>query len=246
MSRNITWNGVPSSQYGIEVTKYPEYVKPQRKLDRYQVPGRNGDIIMMQDAWENVEQSYEIAIGDGTADSVPDSAGDLAEWLCSPKGYRELSDDFDTDHYRIAFFEGRFDVDPVSTGKVGRTRITFNCKPQRYLVSGKTAVTISSSPGSITNSTAYASKPLLFVQRSASGNGTITIGSTVFTITGIPSGGIYIDCESMECYDRNNNNCNDKVESNTSEFATLNPGANTIGFTGKVSSVRITPRWFEI
>lgn len=242
----ISWAGKRSDQFGITVEKYPGYTKPERKVDRYNVPGRNGDIVLMQDAWENVEQSYQIVAGDGEMHSVPGSFGMVADWLCSPKGYCELWDEFDPTHFRLACFIGSFDVDSLSVGRVGRTTIRFDCKPQRFLMSGKAEIVISSSPAVVSNPTAYNARPLLFVQRSGSGSGTVTVNGTVFTISDIPTAGLYIDCEEMNCYDSNYNNMNNVVSSSTSEFAILSPGQNSIGFTGRVQRVTITPRWFEI
>ena len=51
----IKWNGALSDQFGIDIEKYPNYTKPKRKMDVYSVPGRSGDIIMMQNAWDNTE-----------------------------------------------------------------------------------------------------------------------------------------------------------------------------------------------
>ena len=243
----ISWNGKRSDEFGIEMEKYPNYRKPQRKMDKYPVPGRNGDIIMVQDAWENVQQTYDIFFGDGITDhSVPDCLSRIADWLFIPNGYCELWDSFDPDHYRLAYFEGPFNPNSLSVGRVGKTTIEFHCKPQRYLFTGKTPIEFSSSPAAIINPTAFASKPLIFVERSADGDGTIAVGGTLFTITGIPASGLYIDCEEMYCYDGNGENMNSHVVSGTSEFATLPPGSSSVSFTGNVQTVTITPRWFEI
>ena len=131
-----------------------------------------------------------------------------------------------------------------TTGKLSKTEtITFNCKPQRFLTSGETP-TMFIIPGTISNPTAFASRPLLLVTGGGL-EGTVTINGTVFTIsdTTVP---IYIDCETMNCYDSNGNNKNAIVASSTSEFATLAPGSNSIGFSGAISTVQVTPRWWEI
>ena len=242
----ISWNGNRSDQYGVFVEKYPNYSKPKQKVDVYTVPGRSGDIIMPQNAWENVEQKYEIWAGNGEKNSVPVSFSAVAEWLFAPSGYCELWDDFDPLHFRQAYFTGPFDISSLSIGRVGRATITFNCKPQRYLVMGKEPIEVPSAPFTIYNQTGFPSKPLIFVERSASGNGTVTVNGTVFTITDIPQSGLYIDCETFDCYDGNKNNMNSYVSSNTSDFAVLDPGANAIGFTGYVQGLTITPRWFEL
>ena len=240
----ISWAGKRSDQFGVSVENYPNSTKPQRKTDRYTIPGRNGDIVLMQDAWSNVEQKYDIVAGSGDKGSVPGSYSQVAEWLCSPTGYCELWDDFDPDHYRLACFMGQFDVNTLSIGRVGRATISFDCKPQRFLMSGKNAITIGSAPATVYNPTAYNARPLVVVH--GSGAGTVTVNGTVFTISDIPANGLYIDCEGMDCYDGNNNNMNSRVSSSTSEFAVLSPGQNAIGFTGNVQSIVVTPHWFEI
>ena len=242
----ISWNGERSDQYGISIEEYPNFSKPQRKIDRYTVPGRNGDVIMPQNAWENIEQKYDIVAGDGVKHSVPGSFSRVSEWLNSASGYAELWDDFDPDHYRMAFYEGSYDVDSLSIGRVGRTTITFNCKPQRFLISGKTPVEFSSVPAKITNPTTYEAKPLIFVSMSSAGSGTISFNDFMFTLTDIPANGVYIDCEEMNCYGPTGNNLNSKVSSNTGDFVTLAPGTVSIGFTGDIQSISITPRWFEL
>lgn len=242
----ISWNGERSDQYGISIEKYPNYNKPQRKIDRYTVPGRNGEIIMPQNAWEMVEQKYDIVAGNGAKHSVPGGYSRVAAWLNSASGYAELWDDFDPDHYRIAFYEGPIDIDSLSVGRVARSTISFICKPQRFLMSGKTPVDILSTPASIINPTVYESKPLINVKMATAGSGVITINDLQYTITDIPVTGIYIDSEEMHCYGVNGENMNSKVSSNTGDFAVLVPGSNTIGLTGDIQSLSIVPHWFEI
>jgi len=238
----ITWNGVTSDSLGIFVEAAPEYEKPIRKTDVYAVPGRSGDIIRQQDAWENVRQTYQIFAGDGSQHAVPGAFSSVAGWLYGPSGYCRLEDDFDATHFRMAYFDGPFDVENIMT-RVGRAQITFNCKPQRYLKSGEESEIILAAD-TITNPTAFASRPLLLVTGGGLA-GTVTVNGTVFSIsaTSVP---IYIDCETMNCYDGNGNNKNGIVSSSTSEFATLAPGENAIGLGGAVSAVQITPRWWEL
>lgn len=238
----ITWNGVTSDSLGIFVEAAPSYRKPRRKVDKYSIPGRSGDIIRQQDAWENVDQPYKIFAGDGTQHSVPGAFSDVASWLYGPSGYQRLEDDFDMDHFRLAQFVGPFDVENIMT-RVGMATVTFDCKPQRFLTSGETPVTLSLA-GEITNPTAFTARPLLLVTGGGLA-GTVTVNGTVFTISDTTSQ-IYIDCETMDCYDGSGNNKNNLVSSSTSEFATLVPGTNAIGLSGGVINVQITPRWWEI
>lgn len=241
----ITWNGIGSDQFGVLVERYPTYTRPARKINTYSVPGRNGDIIMAQDAWEPVIQQYDLVVGDGEEHSAVDVFNQVSEWLMGPTGYCELSDDFDPTHYRLAYVSDQFTLEPIARAEAGRVIVPFVCKPQRFLVSGKTPITLTSS-GTINNPTAYKARPLIFVAKGSTSTGSLVIGTTVFTLLSIPATGVYIDCDEMECYGENGANLNSVVTSSTSEFAVLNPGNNAVAFAGGVASVNITPRWFEI
>ena len=245
MNGVISWNGQRSDQFGITVEKYPGHTKPERKRETFAVPGRNGDIVLMQDAWENVQQKYEIFAGNGKRGAVSGGFSRVADWLYGPSGYCELWDDFDPDHYRLAYFTGPFDVEPSLVGRTGRATISFTCKPQRFLMIGKNPVAFSAS-GTIINPTPYKARPLIKITKSSgSGSGTVTVNGTVFTISSVPSV-LYIDCDEMTCYDSNGINRNSIVTSSTSEFAVLDSGENGISFTGRIASVEIVPNWFEI
>ena len=240
----ISWNGQRSDQFGITVEKFPDYIKPERKRDTFSVPGRNGDIILMQDAWKNVTQKYEIFAGNGDRGAVPGGFSQVADWLYKPFGYCELWDDFDPLHYRLAYFTGPFDVESSLVGRTGRTTISFDCKPQRFLFSGKNPVTFTGS-GKMTNPTPFKARPMLKLTRTGTGIATVTVNGTLFTISEMPAI-LYIDCDEMTCYDGAKANKNNLVTSSTSEFAVLDSGENTIAFTGAIASIAITPHWFEL
>ena len=243
LTGNISFDGRSSASFNLFVTAYPNYQKPQRKMDVYSVPGRNGDIVHVQDAWNDVQQEYHIATLTGTADSVPTDLTAIAAWLYQPKGYCVLRDDFDATHFRKAYFAGPFDVEN-SLGRSGEATIDFTCKPQRYRDDGQTLQTVSISGATVNNPTAYNARPILKVYGDSSG-GTVTVNGTVFSISSITLP-IIIDCEEMNCYDENGNNKNNIVTSSTSEFATLSPGQNVISFTGSVSSVKVTPNYWDL
>lgn len=246
MTGVITWDGVSSDQFGVGIEKYPSRQKPSRKMNVYSVPGRNGDIILMQDAWDNVEQQYDLIVGDGDEHSATELFSQLSGWLCSPNGYCELWDDFDPLHYRLAYLKDPFGLENIGLGEAGRTTITFVCKPQRFLLSGKEIIRVTEQT-TITNPTKYASKPLIHMySTSVSGVKTITIGETIFTLDQRISGEMYIDCDEMNCYNWAGESLNVRVSSNTSEFAKLEPGSNVISFTGTITALDITPRWFDI
>lgn len=80
----IEYGGVTSDEIGLTVEHYPNIIHPSRKYDKYNVPGRNGDILIEQDAWNNYTQPYDVYTGTGERGSAPKSYIDFAAWLYMP------------------------------------------------------------------------------------------------------------------------------------------------------------------
>ena len=235
----ITWNGVASDTFGIYVEKAPDLNRPERKLDIYNVPGRNGSIIRMQDAWENVDQNYEIVAGSSTRGSAPSYWRNVADWLFSAKGYAELSDDFEHGYYRRAFFMGPVDVENLMA-EYGRATITFNCDPRRFMVAPAQTFTAA---GTITNPTRYTAKPKVVVNGTNYGSGTISVGGHTMQIDTIRNG-MVIDAEAQNATNSaGTSNYNNDV---TGDWPQLVSGSNTISFTGDITSLEITPYFWTV
>lgn len=56
----ITWDGISSDSLNCIVERYPTYTVPQRKQSAISVPGRNGDLLLQQQAYSNYIQGYDI------------------------------------------------------------------------------------------------------------------------------------------------------------------------------------------
>ncbi len=233
----ITWAGHRSDEFGVIVETVPMQNHPARKMEVVSVPGRNGDLLIPENAWENYEQEYDIFAGDAD-DTAPAAFLDVASWLYGPQGYAILEDSFSPGYFRMAHFDGPFDVE-FNLTRVGRTRIAFNCKPQRFLNSGMTVITLDAS-GSVTNPTGFTARPNIRIY----GTGSVGIGSETIRISEHPYPYIDVDCESMDArYFANN--CNGYVSVTGSEFPTLPAGATGIVLVG-VTRVDIQPRWWTI
>lgn len=235
---SLTFAGVSSDSVNVVVERYPSRPIPGRRYNIQTIPGRSGDLLLDEKAFDNVEQTYEIYIRKNGATTFQESCVKAAEWLLLPVGYQELSDSYDPNTFRYGFFSGPADVANV-LNQFGRTEIVFNCKPYRYLTSGKTAQTITGST-TLTNPTGVASEPLIVVH--GTGAGTIGIGSYTVTISAIDDG-MTIDCELMDCYNGANNRNNLITLSPTYEYPKLVSGSNTITISGGVTSIAVTPRW---
>lgn len=238
---NIYWNGVSSETFHVFCEKYPNYEKPERKVKRYSVPGRSGDIVFVQDAWENTPQSYDIIGGTGAEDSTVPSFDALAAWLCAPMGYCRLADDFDPLHYRRAMLSDSISIANL-VGRSGRAKITFTCDPRRFLLSGETPINMSAS-GSVLNPTVFTAKPIITVTGTAGGSGTISIGGKTLTISYIVNGMVLDSDEENARSADHASNYNNYV---SGEFPVIPGGSQTVTITGAISGLSIVPNWWEI
>ena len=137
---SITWNGVSSDTIGVIVERIPNRYVPTRRFSPQQVAGRNGNILLVDKSFPNVEQEYEVYLS-AEAQGLPSVARACAEWLMGPDGYCRLQDSYDTTVYREAFLMGGYDLENI-LNKFGRCTITFSCKPQKYLLTGDTPISI--------------------------------------------------------------------------------------------------------
>ena len=235
MNGEITWAGVALSSLGnVLIEEAPETNRPARKVDRYEVPGRNGDIVVPQDAWENVTRSYELVVYAGDYNQM---ASALMAWLYAPSGYQRLEDSFDSLVYRLAYVSDETEIENI-VNTDGRCTVAFECDPRRFLKTGETAQTFSAT-GTITNPTAFTARPVITV--SGSGNGTIECGGNTITIAGIYDG-MTIDCEQMDAY-AGTTNLNNLV---SGSFPVIPGGEQTITITGGITSIKVTPNWWTI
>lgn len=233
----IEYNGVRCSSIGIFVEKYPPRPIPKRKAETFSVPGRSGDVVVYEDAWENVTQSYEIYLS-AEKEGLPLVAAQAARWLFAG-GYHPLSDEYDRETFRMALFLGPVDLENTLNA-FGRARIEFDCQPQRYLKSGFLSRSVSKNQV-LRNPTGYTAKPLITVR--GSGSATLTIGGRTLTLT--VTNGMTLDCAEEEAYLAGSTvtNLNTAVSGN---YPRLGAGDSVVTWTGGITGIDIIPRWFEL
>jgi len=136
----IIFNGSSSKDYGIQVENPPGYHTPERDYEMVHIPGRNGDLIIDNGSYKNVNKSYNIAFGKVDGDFTL-MASQVASWLNSAEGYARLEDSYEPDYYRMASFKNSLDIENILS-QAGRVTIDFDCKPQRFLKSGDIPIII--------------------------------------------------------------------------------------------------------
>lgn len=230
----IWFHNVSSDDVHVVVERYPNVIVPNRKQEKIAIPGRSGDLLIQQDAFENVRQQYDIYISAETP-RLPTIAHKVAEWLCV-KGYQRLEDSYWLDTFRLASFQGGIDIANI-LNRFGRGTIEFDCKPQRYYKSGDFFISLSNGQKLI-NPSPFTAKPEIFV--AGSGAGTLTINGKTLSLTNTTN--VTIDCDTMQVF-RNGESAN-SIASGT--FPDLPDGESAISWTGGILGIRIRPRWWTL
>lgn len=243
---SFTFDGQNSLNSGIYITGEAVYNAPGRVVDMISVPGRNGDLAIDQGRFENIQVTYPAGCFANISADFADKISAFRNILASRYAYKRLTDTYHPDEFRLGLYKAGLEVETVAYNTAGEFGIEFECKPQRWLVSGETAQTFTNS-GSITNPTLFPSSPLLVV----TGSGTLTLGSQVLTIASGSSSSqvIYIDCESQEAWEivgSGKISRNDYIQNAGESFPVLSSGNNVVTLGSGISQVVITPRWWRI
>ena len=230
----IWWHGISSDDVSVIVEHCPDVILPSRKQEKISVVGRNGDLLIEQDAYENVMQRYDIYVS-AEKPRLPTISHTVAEWLMV-KGYQRLEDSYWLDTFRLASYTGGAEISNI-LNRFGRATIEFDCKPQRFYKSGDFFVDLENG-GTLLNPSPYTAKPILVVQ--GSGSGTITAGDNTITLTDCDN--ITIDCDIMQVYQGTTN----KNRTASGAFPVLPAGQTEITWTGGVTGISLKPRWWTL
>lgn len=234
----VIFNSVSSGDYGIQVEHPPEYQTPAKDYELIHIPGRNGDLVIDNGSYQNVNRSYQIAIGDERRDFT-DMANIIAEWLHSASGYARLEDSYEPEYYRMAMFQSELSIENI-VQHAGRVTVEFNCKPQRFLKSGEEILQLSSNTV-LRNPTGFDSLPSITVY--GSGQGELAVNGQAITISNI-NGFIVLDSDIQDVYKGSVNRNSDIILHNG--FPRFIPGENNIAWRGGITDVEVIPRWWTL
>lgn len=184
--KSFTFNGISARQYGVYVTDVNVFDSAQREVEYITIPGRNGQFALDHGRFENVTVKYSCAMGADSETDFAQAISDFRNALASVKGYKRLEDDMNPDEYRMAVFSAGITA-PTLNRKAATFDVEFNCKPQRYLTSGETAVSVASG-ATVTNPTLFEASPLI----KCKGTGTINIDGQEITVSNDPIGKILL------------------------------------------------------
>lgn len=191
MQNSLIFGDVNSADYGIYISGEGVFNAPKRDVEMISIPGRNGTFALDKGRFENIEVTYPaITFEPGDYDAFARNLADFRNAICSLRGYQRLTDTFHPEEYRMATYIGGLDIKPIKYNTASQFNLVFDCKPQRYLMSGEAAVEISDGD-TLLNPTLFESSPLLEVK----GNGTIGFNGYEIDVANAELGEIYLAIE---------------------------------------------------
>ena len=241
MDNGFSFGGKATWDFKIaRVERYPNSPGAIRRYKTYSIPGRNGDLHFDEGSFENYTQPYDVYFH--ASDLANVEAHVVKAWLLSTAGYQRLVDAYDPGHYRMAKVAGEINIRNYFN-RYGKFTVSFDCDPRAFLLSGDAPVEFPA-PGELKNPTAYTALPLIAVVGNAPG--TVSVNGITVQIK-VLSGTIFLDCENENAYSvRGEAPTNENGSIYAPRFPSLGPGSNSVAFSGGITSVTITPRWWEI
>lgn len=236
----LVYNGLRSLDYGIVVEHPPVFTYPERVYEKVHVPGRNGDIIVDTGSYNNVKAKYDISFG-SYKKKYTELAHSVSTWLHSALGsYARLEDSYDPEHFRLAAYLEENEFENLFM-QGGRASIEFDCKPQKFLKTGEKPIAINKTGATVLNPTIHTALPLIKIYGSSSG--TVVVNGVRITISEIENG-LVVDSDVEDVYLGTVNK--NPVATMPDGFPTLKKGENSISFTGGVTRLEVTPRWWTL
>lgn len=228
----ITFNGKSFRDFNTFWDGGELFTTPQKDVTFYTVPGRNGDLSISNNRYNNIERNINCFIRDNFRENYTA----LVNFLLSQEGYKRFESTKEPDVFQMAQFLSEIEPTTGAFLKYGSFTLTFNFKPQKWLKSGENAIYINNNL-TINNPTNQIALPLIKVQ----GTGSITINDSVLTLANNTSETV-IDCETQDCYEGTINRNSDL--SIVGGFPVLKK-ENQITVSGFASCV-IIPRWWRL
>jgi len=224
MSAFFIFNNIDSRDMGIIVNKLPSITTSEKNIDKIEIQGRDGFLLIDYGTYKGSVKSVECTLDNGNVDNI-------CAWL---NGSGEVLFSNENDKFYKAVI-----INQISLNKIipilHNFIVQFECQPHKYSVCND-LVTLTTSPTTLFNSSTTSSKPVIKVY----GNGSIylTINSNTIHLTNIADY-VTIDSNLMDCY-KDSTLMNKNM---SGDFPDLIVGTNVISWTGSVSKVEIKPNW---
>lgn len=228
----FTFNNKTSTDFGLMIADDIKLITPQTRGNFIEIEGSDGEFFLSDGKLKNARLSIPVYIEDD------ELINDVANWLKGDNQWHWLEYLMDEEFVYQAICTDEYSFSKTFT-EFGKSVITFNLKPYKFLKSGLTERILDES---ITNPLGRSSKPKLTIK--GSGNITINIGNSTLTLKNV-DGGVIVDSLYQTVTTLNGQaQAWDKVTSYP--LPTIAPGRQNVTTTGNVTEIKIIPRWEAI
>ena len=256
---NLIFNSISTEDLGLIIQAPPVYTFPSKDLSTQHVPGRNGDLIIDNKSFNNVDRVYSIGSVFRPGTNFIANAQKIIEWLASSKGYCRLEDSYDPLVFRLAEYQASNSLTDYY-GKATAINVTFNCKPQRYLKGGEKEVAFTGSEAIIENPTKETSLPRITISgitytdkdvvlMTVSNFDTSSVTSTI-TISQLPKNSMVIDSEEQSAFYKDDaghvEDLNRYLNLNGSDFPKFLAGKNKISIAKYVQEPKVIENYNKL
>lgn len=230
------WFGDKSSlSVGINLQRPITFSAAVPIRESVNVAGRNGTLHFESYTFKNRKGNADcFAIGEN-AEQKFDA---INSFLFGNLAYQKLRTSEDTEHFWLAKVANSSEI-AVRLQKLAPFSIEFDCKPQRFLVSGEKII-FASNGDIIENPTPFTALPVIIIN--GSGEGLLNVAGTVVRLSSI-NDMVILDCETQNAY-KGTENLNNTISA--PEFPVLLAGNNEISWSGGITDVTIIPRWWTL
>ena len=226
MNNWFSWNGVRCTEKGLWVTELPPPTVPAERVPFTNIPGRAGSLTTLEgdDVYDDLLLSATCIVSD------PRRIPEIAAWL---KGSGTVTFANRDGGFYFARIVNQISFEKSLRGNPHRSFVVnFRCQPFWYHADVQ-PITITTSGTFIPNPGTVASEPITKV--SLSGDSEITIGGSLFSLTGT----VTIDTPRLECYqDYQSKNC-----CMSGDFPRIGTTGAYVNCSGAVSKIVIEPNW---
>lgn len=225
-----------ASDLGIRLQKPIQFSAPTPRITTYSVPGRNGDLTFTEDAYDNVTGTASCFVLQKDVDMALHG---LPVWLFANTGYQRLETLEEPDVYRMAYVTSAPGTE-IRMRLLSPFEIEFSCMPQKFYKSGEKNISITN--GTVLHNVGLTALPLL--QITGTGAATLSVGSVTVSISDV-GGGLTIDSATQNAYSGTLNK-NSVLTLSNGVFPSLPPGDTPITWSGGITAVTCTPRWWTL
>ena len=264
MNDYIIYDGVDIRSFDAYVYERNTFSGPEKQYTTVAIPGRSGDFLLDGNRFGNVSHEYGVII----YRRFEENFENLRAFLMSRNGYCRLEDSIHPGEFYHAYFTGPIVPTLTRQRDMGKFTLTFNRKPQRFLLSGEEEIILrtggSGQRSYVTNPTYFNCSPLLMLKGDSLSSGfQFYINDTRVTMdeyTGsrasyLNGRWVYIDFNTVQTYLKYSGTTyyfNDAVKyllpSDTKKAFALSPGKNDLTFSSvsNAPEIRLIPRWYTI